>query len=138
MIQSERRRTEQGKNQQCGRLVYLGKLFKLKLWRRASTRPEIAEDGVSRLFHPSVHIPRRFLHKYPSIAQLEERGTVIGSNSAKKSRGHWFDPGSKDFLRYPIVLFRLKRRRRSGRSKVEATEHADGPETRPPTDCLDR
>jgi hypothetical protein len=29
----------------------------------------------------------------PSIAQLEERETVIGCSS---SQGHWFDPGSRD------------------------------------------
>ena len=32
----------------------------------------------------------------PSIAQLEERGTV--KENTVRSRGHWFDPGSKDFL----------------------------------------
>jgi hypothetical protein len=32
----------------------------------------------------------------PSIAQLEERGTVKGNTV--RSQGHWFDPGSKDFL----------------------------------------
>jgi hypothetical protein len=32
----------------------------------------------------------------PSIAQLEERGTVM--ENTMRSRGHWFDPGSKDFF----------------------------------------
>jgi hypothetical protein len=32
----------------------------------------------------------------PSIAQLEERGTV--KENTVLSQGHWFDPGSKDFL----------------------------------------
>ncbi len=30
----------------------------------------------------------------PSIAQLEERGTVKGNTA--QSQGHWFNPGSKD------------------------------------------
>jgi hypothetical protein len=36
----------------------------------------------------------------PSIAQLEERGTV--KENTVRSQGHWFDPGSKDFL---LVLY---------------------------------
>ena len=34
----------------------------------------------------------------PSIAQLEERGTVICNLISGPSQGRWFDPGSKDFL----------------------------------------
>ena len=34
----------------------------------------------------------------PSIAQLEERGTVICNLSSVLSQGRWFDPGSKDVL----------------------------------------
>ena len=37
-------------------------------------------------------------HVYPSIAQLEERGTVICNLALALSRGRWFEPGSKDIF----------------------------------------
>jgi hypothetical protein len=39
----------------------------------------------------------------PSIAQLEERGTVIRNLSSVLSRGRWFEPGSKDIVFFLIV-----------------------------------
>jgi hypothetical protein len=39
----------------------------------------------------------------PSIAQLEERGTVIRNLSPVLSRGRWFEPGSKDVVFSLIV-----------------------------------
>jgi hypothetical protein len=40
----------------------------------------------------------------PSIAQLEERGTVICNLASVLSRGRWFEPGSKDiFLIAPLI-----------------------------------
>ena len=38
----------------------------------------------------------QFARTCPSIAQLEERGTV--KENTVRSQGHWFDPGSEDFL----------------------------------------
>ena len=46
----------------------------------------------------------------PSIAQLEERGTV--KENTVRSQGHWFDPGSKDFL---LVAAIFRREKRTGR-----------------------
>ena len=43
-------------------------------------------------------------HVYPSIAQLEERGTVMCNLASALSRGRWFEPGSKDiFLIAPLI-----------------------------------
>ena len=41
----------------------------------------------------------------PSIAQLEERGTVICNPISVLSQGRWFDPGSKDVLFLKIFVF---------------------------------
>ena len=41
----------------------------------------------------------------PSIAQLEERGTVICNPISVLSQGRWFDPGSKDVLFLNIFVF---------------------------------
>ena len=52
----------------------------------------------------------RFEGSCPSIAQLEERGTV--KENTVRSQGHWFDPGSKDFL---LVAAIFRREKRTGR-----------------------
>lgn len=39
----------------------------------------------------------------PSVAQLEERGTVIGNKCMRSSQGHWFDPGLRDSFCFPLA-----------------------------------
>ena len=51
-------------------------------------------------FHPLplCDICQTGINRQPSIAQLEERGTVKATDL---SRGRWFEPGSKDVFDYP-------------------------------------
>ena len=64
----------------------------MEVARCASTRPR---DSFA---HCIVLVVRDSM---PSIAQLEERGTV--KENTVRSQGHWFDPGSKDFLIASII-----------------------------------
>ena len=57
----------------------------------------------------------------PSIAQLEERGTVICNLSSVLSRGRWFEPGSKDVLFLLISLYFPTNKQQHDSSRYKAT-----------------
>ena len=58
--------------------------------------PSMHDDRSANAFPSQVRRTRYPIK--PSIAQLEERGTVIWNLSLVLSQGRWFDPGSKDAL----------------------------------------
>ena len=68
-------------------LAFVSAIFSTRFTVPTDTAPELVYD-ICQTFNPIK----------PSIAQLEERGTVICNLSSVLSRGRWFEPGSKDVL----------------------------------------